>query len=53
NYTQFNRIFLTGGGAEFIFTDISKKWSVLGNKVQKLKNPQTALVEAIAQLSAA
>ncbi|MDE9541325.1 plasmid segregation protein ParM, partial [Xenorhabdus bovienii] len=22
NYTQFNRIFLTGGGAEFIFTDI-------------------------------
>ncbi|PHM37577.1 Plasmid segregation protein ParM [Xenorhabdus mauleonii] len=51
NYSQFHRIYITGGGAEFIFDELSKRWTSQGVAVQKLNEPQIALVKAISQLS--
>lgn len=47
NYTGFHRIYLTGGGAELIYTYIKKHWMQLNDKVIKLETPQLALVKAL------
>lgn len=50
NYKGFHRIYLTGGGAEFLLSPFKKHWYVLGDKVKKIDEPQTALVKALVAL---
>ncbi|WGL93929.1 plasmid segregation protein ParM domain-containing protein [Arsenophonus nasoniae] len=50
NYKGFHRIYLTGGGAEFLLSPFKKHWQVLGDKVKKIDDPQTALVKALVAL---
>ncbi|QBY46711.1 plasmid segregation protein ParM (plasmid) [Arsenophonus nasoniae] len=50
NYKSFHRIYLTGGGAEFLLSPFKKHWHVLGDKVKKIDEPQTALVKALGAL---
>ncbi|HGJ5865572.1 MAG TPA: plasmid segregation protein ParM domain-containing protein [Arsenophonus nasoniae] len=50
NYDGFHRIYLLGGGAEFLFEAIRKHWHQLGSKTKKLVDPQLALVKSIATI---
>lgn len=50
-YKGINRIYLTGGGALLIAPAVKNAWQVLGDKVQVMDMPQTALVRAIAEMN--
>lgn len=50
NYRGFHRIYLTGGGAEYLYSAFKTHWHMLKNKVKKLDEPQLALVKALAEM---
>jgi plasmid segregation protein ParM len=50
NYRGFHRIYLTGGGAEYLYTAFNAHWSTLKTKIKKLETPQLALVKALAEI---
>lgn len=50
HYRGFHRIYLTGGGAEYLYPAFKTHWSTLKNKVKKLDTPQLALVKALAEM---
>lgn len=50
HYRGFHRIYLAGGGAEYLYPAFKQHWSTLNNKVKKLETPQLALVKALAEI---
>lgn len=50
NYKGFHRIYLTGGGAEYLYPDFKEHYKTLGDRVKKLDTPQLALVKALAEI---
>lgn len=50
NYLGFHRIYIAGGGAEYLYPAFKTHWRTLKNKVKKLDTPQLALVKALAEI---
>jgi len=50
--TSFQRLYLTGGGAEMVYPYLKSHWGNLGNRVVKLETPQLALVKSLHKIHA-
>ncbi|MEQ9883289.1 plasmid segregation protein ParM domain-containing protein [Pectobacterium brasiliense] len=49
-FRSVNRVYILGGGGPLINAAVKKAWSHLGDKVVLIDDPQTALVQAMAQI---
>lgn len=50
--TSFQRLYLTGGGAEMVYPYLKSHWANLGNRVVKLETAQLALVKSLHKIHA-